>query len=123
MKYAIAITILALATLAHAQTNLVAVPGPTAQSVALTWTIGAGCTASATCGATVYRIAGQCPALPVTGSNPATYTDPAVTAGGTYSYVVEDYFTGQSATQGPSACVTVTVPNVPAVPTGLTAAG
>lgn len=126
MKRILALAILALAPLAHAQT--MSLPAATSEAVTITWTASVSCTASAPCTYAPYRMAGACntngstwTALPATSSQAASAIDSTVTPGSTYSYVVEAV--QGSVNSGPSNCVTVTVPNVPAAPTGLSAAG
>jgi len=111
-----------------AQATTVAIPGPKPHKVTLTWTNT--CTAALPCSITPYRIGGSCPAtvagstgwtaLPSTAVGATTTADSTVLGGQTYSYVVVAVdSTDITNVSNPSNCVTVTVPNAPADPTGL----
>ena len=130
MKRIIAITMLALGIVVHAQAT-VTLPAATSFSVVLTWTASVSCSAATPCTYQIYRIAGSCPAtlpgtsgwtaLPPTASQAVTATDSTVAAGATYSYVAETV--QGTANSGPSNCITVAIPNVPAAPTNLVGSG
>lgn len=89
-----------------------------AHNVVLTWT-----NSPDTANTNVWRLAGTCPAPPLTGFTQlnatsittATYTDSAVTAGSTYCYYVTAILNGTNS--GPSSTVTATIPVAP--PSGL----
>jgi len=116
---------------ARAQAPTVTLPSATASQSNLSWTNSANCTAATPCLINPYRIGGQCPAnlagttgwtqLPATAAQATSATDTTVVAGQTYSYVVEATFVSGGSPSGPSNCVTVSIPNVPGVPTGLNA--
>ena len=109
----------------HAQT--LTLPSATSNAVQLNWTASTSCTTTTPCTYIPYRIAGTCPAtlagttgwtaLPATASQVLTATDATVTAGATYSFVVEAEQAGQNS--GPSNCITLTIPNVLAPPAAL----
>ena len=120
-----ALVILAIATVAHAQT--VTVPQASTYAVAVAWTGPASCTTTAPCTYAVYRVPGTttitagttgATLVGTTASQIVAFTDNTVTAGQTYSYAVETVYEG--ANSGPSNTVTVTIPLVPSAPTGLT---
>ena len=120
--------IFALATAAAGQT--VSLPAATAHQVTLTWTASTSCSAAAPCTYPVFRYpAASCPTpLPATGwtavgasaSQATSYVDTGVTAGTSYIYIVQ----AQQGTQlsAPSNCVTATIPNAVAPPSGLSEA-
>ena len=122
---------LGMAKCSHAQT--VSAPAATSNQVQLSWTASVSCTTATPCTYIPYRIAGACPAtvagsagwtqLPATASQAVTALDPTVVSGTQYSYFIEAVLTSDGANSAPSNCVTVTVPLVPAAPTGLSAAG
>ena len=118
-------TFILLAAVGHAQT--LTLPSASSNAVVLTWTASTSCTTTTPCTYIPYRIAGTCPAtlagttgwtaLPATASQVLTATDASVTAGATYSFVVEAVQAGQNS--GPSNCITLTIPNVLAPPAAL----
>ncbi len=121
----LAVTLMA-ATLGRAQT------GP---AVNLT-SSEASCTAETVCTAHVYlatiAAGASCPAAgaasytELTASDPqpavaGAYTDSTVAAGNTYCwYVTDSFVTGGTSPSNPSNTFQLTVPNIPATPTGLT---
>lgn len=132
MKKLLFLLIFFLPAISKAQAT-VTLPVATVETTVLTWTNSSTCTTSTPCVMIPYRIGGTCPStlggtsgwtqLATTASQAVTATDTSVVPGSTYSYVVESVFVSGGANSGPSNCVTVTIPNVPAAPTGLTAAG
>jgi hypothetical protein len=122
MKQLAALALLALAALAHAQTQYNGVPAATSYAVQVTWTVPAGQCATgdavAPCGFNVYRslhganvftLAGS--TNPGTAPNATSYTDAGVSANTAYDYIVETVFSG--ANGSPSNLVTASVPPVP----------
>lgn len=119
------LVLFALATLAGAQT--VTVPNATSYKVVLAWTAPTGCTTAAPCTYAVYRVPGTvtlsggltgATLVTTTAAQAVTASDTTVVPGQTYSYALETLQGG--ANSAPSATVTVTIPFVPAAPSGLT---
>lgn len=126
-RLAILVTfLLAFAITAKAQTNLVALPSPTAHQVNLNWTNA--CASSITCTFDVYRCAGTSATCTATSINwqlvnasplaGVSYVDTAVTTNTTYSYEVYAVATvnGVLETSPPSNEATATVPLGPVAP-------
>jgi hypothetical protein len=118
----VAFALFALAALAQAQTVTVPAGSPT-ESVYLTWTAAAGCTAATPCTYAVYRVPGTATItggttgatlVTTTAAQALTATDSTVVAGQTYSYAVETVQGGMNSV--PSNTVTLAIPLVPSPP-------
>jgi hypothetical protein len=123
MKRVLLLAVFALvAALGHAQ----------ASTVNLTWQ-DTSCTTATPCTAQVFRAAAACPAsgigtltyaeISALDSQPSVagaYSDTTAVPGQPYCYYVTDTFVlGGTAPSSPSNTFQLTVPNVPAAPTGL----
>jgi fibronectin type 3 domain-containing protein len=97
-------------------------PAATSYAVNLIWTASTSCSAAAPCTYTVYREISGSSAYALAGTTAAqatVYTDSTVIAGLAYTYEVEAVQGGVNS--GPSTTASVTVPNPPLAPSGVTA--